>query len=165
MKNLKKITLLTIITSCTVPTYFYSTESKPKKNSFRLRNYKSKDFKAVEKNLEQNDLGTYPLLDSSCTILVAEEKKEVIGVCAFEVLHSGSTEYGYIDSLSVDKTHQGKGRGSALLATAIEILRTERGVKTIQLASPQKSVSFYEERGFSFSDKATDYPIGRITFE
>jgi len=83
-------------------------------------------------------------------LLVAEEKKQIVGFVWAHFIQYGFFKYGTIDELFVKKEFRGKGIGSALLKKAIKKLQNFK-VKIILVGTEKENkeaVKLYKKVGF-----------------
>lgn len=89
---------------------------------------------------------------------VVEREKEIVGYC-LGVIPNGLEKEGWIMSIGISPTHQGKGIGSHLLNLTIDALK-ENNVERIYLTvSPDNynAIKSYEKKGFKKIDFKEDY--------
>lgn len=88
--------------------------------------------------------------DTTETVLVAEmEDGEVVGFISLDTVSKEVGVDGSIGALYIDKNHQGKGYGTALIKAAVDILK-EQGAKRFVLTAfkeNKKACSFYDSLG------------------
>ncbi len=108
-----------------------------------------------DKELNKNDLMAIfsrGIKSQNDLYFCAELNSKVIGFCSLIYKNSLWQEghIGYINEIVVDKSHRGKGIGTALLKAAINAAK-EKGCKRIELDSAfqrEEAHQFYEESGF-----------------
>lgn len=108
-----------------------------------------------DKELNKNDLiavFSSGIKSQNYLYFCAELNSKAIGFCSLTYKNSLWQEgyIGYINEIVVDKSHRGKGIGTALLKAAINAAK-EKGCKRIELDSAfqrEEAHQFYEESGF-----------------
>ncbi len=92
--------------------------------------------------------------EKSIAAIAAEENNKIIGyLFAVHKELSWTPNTAYIQLLGVDKTHQKKGVGSAMLERCLETLK-QKGYKNVELIVPvnrEESQALYKKFGFETS--------------
>ena len=84
-------------------------------------------------------------------VLKAVEGTEIVGFCVADIEEDGADPFGMVCDIIVLDSHRGKGIGSALLAEALDWLRS-KNVNGIYLESGKdnhKAHEFFRHKGFS----------------
>ncbi|GAA2751128.1 GNAT family N-acetyltransferase [Amnibacterium kyonggiense] len=88
--------------------------------------------------------------EESCTLLLAEEEGEVLGMATLVVAPSPSGLRGHVEDVVVDEAARGRGAGRALVARLVELAREAR-LRSLELTSrPSRvaAIALYESAGF-----------------
>lgn len=89
---------------------------------------------------------------------VVESEGEIVGYC-IGVLPNGIQKEGWIMSIGIIPSHQGKGVGSQLLNLTIDAIKEKEVDKIYLTVSPdnQGAIKSYEKRGFRMVEFKEDY--------
>lgn len=89
---------------------------------------------------------------------VVESEGVIVGYC-IGVIPNGIVNEGWIMSLGIVPSHQGKGIGSQLLNLTIEALKDNKVERIFLTVSPENygAIKSYERRGFNKVDVKEDY--------
>ncbi|MFH1473332.1 MAG: GNAT family N-acetyltransferase [Candidatus Aenigmatarchaeota archaeon] len=124
----------------------------------KIRNATSKDRKKITElyfglypDWKRKVKGKVPL-DTKVKkiVLLAEDKKDVVGFCWANLIQHGFSKFGYIEDLFVSEGSRKKGVGTMLVKRVVKEMK-KKGVAAIFITTSRKNknaIEFYKKSGF-----------------
>ena len=97
------------------------------------------------------------LVSSGGYLFAARDKEKIVGMATLTCSFILTAPFGHIDDVIVDKEHEGRGTGAALMRGLIAKAR-ELGLKRVELTSRpsrKRANRFYKKLGFRLAARST----------
>ena len=135
-------------------------------DSEKMRIMCSMESAFIQEDQARHTQAYYEKVCKNATFLVARDRKEVCGFCAFYD-NDMETKCAYITLIAVDSSWQAKGIGRRLVMKTIE-RACQNGMKMIRLEVAKENfpaISFYEKCGFQrWKDDDNSFLMSRYVF-